>query len=63
MDPVGGKHMAADQLDQGRQRGAARPHPVGQGRHVQLDAFAGVDVTLPIEWLMLAELGVEDHRQ
>jgi hypothetical protein len=55
--------MTPDQLDERCQRGAARPNPVGQGRHIQLDASAGVDVTLPIERLMLAEFGIEDHRQ
>jgi hypothetical protein len=63
VDPVGGQDMTADQLDERCQRGAASPHPIGQGRHIQLNAFAGIDVTLPIERLMLAEFGIEDHRQ
>src|SRR2546430_2134736 len=58
-----GQDMTADQVDERCQRGAARSNPVGQGGHVQLDAFAGVDVTLPIERLVLAEFGIEDHRQ
>jgi hypothetical protein len=63
VQPVGGQHMAADQLDQRHQRGAACADPVSQGRGVQLDAFAGVNRTLPVQRLVLAELGVEDHRQ
>ena len=63
MDPVGGHDMAADQLDERCQCGAARAHPVGQGGHLKLDAFTGIDVTLPIERLVLAEFGIEDRRQ
>jgi hypothetical protein len=63
VDSGGGQDMAEDQLDERRQCGAASPHPVGQGRHVELDAFTGIDVTLPVERLMLAEFGIEDHRQ
>ena len=37
--------------------------PVGQGRDVEVDAFASVGFALPVERLMLAELGVKDHRQ
>jgi len=48
VDAVGGQDMAAAQLDERCQGGAARPNPVGQGRHIQLDAFAGIDVTLPM---------------
>jgi hypothetical protein len=47
VDPVGGHDMTADQVDKRCQCGAACPHPVGQGRHVKLDAFTGTDVTLP----------------
>ena len=58
-----GKTCAADQLDERRQRGAAGADPVGQRRDLQLDALAGIDLALPVQRLMLAELGIEDHRQ
>ena len=59
---IGGQHMAADQFGERRQRGATRTDPVGQGRGVQLDALPGVNLALPVQRLVLAELGVEDHR-
>ena len=60
---LGGQHMAADQLDQRRQAGGAGADPIGQGRDVELDALAGIALALPVERLVLAELGVQDHRQ
>src|SRR5204863_3741278 len=33
------------------------------GRHVEIDALTGIAFALPIERLVLAELGVKDHRQ
>ena len=61
-DTLGGEHVPADQLDQRGQTGGAGADPIGQGRHVKIDAFTGTAFALPIERLMFAELGVQDHR-
>ena len=63
MQTRGGEHVAADQLDQRRKARGAGADPVGQGRYIELDAFAGKRFALPVERLVLAELGVKDHRQ
>src|SRR5690242_1998839 len=34
-----------------------------QGRHVELDALAGIGLALAVERLVLAKLGVKDHCQ
>jgi hypothetical protein len=36
---------------------------IGQGRDVEVDAFAGIAFALPVQRLMLAILAVKDHRQ
>jgi hypothetical protein len=36
---LGGKDMAADCLEQRHQRRGCRAHPVGQRRHVEINAF------------------------
>jgi hypothetical protein len=63
MDTLGGEDVAPDQLDQRHQRGGTGADPIRQGRGVELDALAGVARALPVERLVLAELGIQDHRQ
>jgi len=63
MDPSSHLHMRLDQGHQRRQRGAARADPVGQGRDIKVDAFAGEDLALPVQRQVLAELHLQDHRQ
>ena len=53
----------ADQLNQWRQRCGAGADPVGQRRHVEIDALAGEALALPVQRQVIAELAVEDHRQ
>ena len=36
---------------------------IGQRRDVEIDALAGIALALPVERLVLAVLGVKDHRQ
>jgi len=60
MQPLGGEHMGAHRLDQRHQGGRRCAHPVGQGRHVKLDAFAGIDRALARQRQMQAVLG-EQH--
>jgi len=63
VDALGSEDVATDQLNQRHQRGGAGADPIRQGRGVELDAFPGVARALPVERLVLAELGVQDHRQ
>ena len=49
--------------DERRQDSRAGADPVGQRRHVEVDALASIGLALPVERLVLAELGVQDHRQ
>jgi len=63
VDPLGGQNMAADQFRQRRQVRRACADPVCQGRHVEFDTLAGIAFALPVERLVLTELGVKDHRQ
>jgi hypothetical protein len=58
-----GEHVTADQFDERRQARRAGADPVRQGRHVELDALARIGLALPVERLVLAKLGVKDHRQ
>jgi len=58
-----GEHVMADQFKQRRQARRAGADPVCQGRHVEFDTLAGIAFALPVERLMLTELGVKDHRQ
>jgi hypothetical protein len=46
---VDGKHVFLDLVDERHQRRRARADPIGQCRYVEIDAFAGVDVTLAVQ--------------
>ena len=63
MQALGGEHVTADQFGERCQARRAGANPVGQGRHVERDAFAGKRLALPVERLVFAKLGVKDHRQ
>jgi hypothetical protein len=63
MQAFAGEHVTANQFEQRRQARGAGADPVCQGRHVELDTLAGIAFALPVERLVLAELGVKDHRQ
>ena len=63
MDALGCEDMGMDRLDQRHQCRRRGADPIGKGRHVELDALAGIALALPVEGLALAELGVKDHRQ
>jgi len=62
MQALGGEDETADQIAERRQARRAGADPVGQGRHVEFDAFTGKRFALPVERLVLAKLGVKDHR-
>ena len=55
--------MAADQLGERAQDRGAGADMIGQRRDVEVDPFASVALALPVERLVLAELGIKDHRQ
>src|SRR6266851_9433997 len=45
---VGGEHVTTQRLDQWRQQGTRFAHPLGQSRTFEVDAFAGIDLGLPV---------------
>ena len=63
MQAFGGEHVLADQVNERRQARRAGADPVRQGRHVKLDTLPRIALALPVERLVLAELGIKDHRQ
>ena len=63
MNALGCKDMRADRLDQRHQRGRRGADPVGQRRHVEVDTFSRVDLTLAVEWQMQAVFGEQDVRE
>ena len=63
MQALGGEHVTAEQFGERSQVRRAGADPVGQGRYAELNAFAGKRFALPVERLVLAKLGVKDHRQ
>ena len=63
MHALGPEHVAADQLGERAQHRRGGADMIGQGRDVEVDAFTRIDVALPVQRLMLAVLGVKDHRQ
>ena len=46
---LGGEDVPADQLDERGEAAGAGADPIGQGRHVEIDAFTGVALALAIE--------------
>src|SRR4051794_22585547 len=63
MNTLGGEDVTADQLAKRLQGSGRGPDMIGQGRHIEANALAGVAFALPIERLVLAILGIKDHRQ
>lgn len=63
VDAFGGEYVPADPLGERAQHGRTGADMIGQSRDVEVNAFAGLGFALPVQRLMLAELGIEDHRQ
>src|SRR5665213_603739 len=63
MKARGAKHVATDQFNEWRQRCGAGADPIGQRRHVEIDALAGEALTLPVQRQVIAELAMENHRE
>ncbi len=57
MDTLAREDMHQDRRHQRHQRCCRRAHPVGERRHVEIDAFAGVCRALAVERQMQAVLG------
>ena len=63
MQPLGCKHMGADQLDERRESRAAGSDPIRQRGDVEVDPLVGERLALPVQGQMLAEFRLEDGRQ
>ncbi|KAF2174632.1 hypothetical protein K469DRAFT_686407 [Zopfia rhizophila CBS 207.26] len=55
--------MGIDPRHQRRQHGRAGADPVGHGGDAQFNPFAGKGLALAVQRQVLAELGLQDHRQ
>ena len=63
MNALGRQHMIPDQRHQRAQRCRAGTHPVRQRGDIEIDPLACIRLALAVERLVIAELGVQDHRQ
>ena len=63
MNALGRQHMIPDQRNQRAQRCRAGAHPVRQCGDIEINPLACICLALAIERLVIAELGVQDHRQ
>ena len=63
MQHLSGADVAADGLGQGIQQEYRSANPVGQGRAVEFDAFAGIDAGLAVQRCMVAELRHQNLRE
>jgi hypothetical protein len=52
--------MCADHFDERHQRCRRSAHPVGQCRHIEINAFPHIHVALAVEWQMQAVFGEQD---
>ena len=57
---VGAEYVAADRAHQGLEQRTRPTDPVGQGRAIKVDPFAGVDLALPVQGKVIAVLGNQD---
>ena len=55
--------MALDRIDQWHQGCRGGTHPVCEGRDIEVDAFAMIDLALTVEWQVQAILGEQDMGQ
>ena len=60
MNALSREDMGADRLDQRHQRRRRRAHPIGQRRHVEINAFPRINGALTVERQMQAVLGEQD---
>ncbi len=62
-DRLSFQNVPADRGGQGLEQRRGLPDPVRQGRSVEVDAVAVIDLALPVEGKMIGELADEDMRQ
>jgi hypothetical protein len=60
MDAFGREDVSPQHLVERHQRCRCRAHPVGQGRHIEFDAFPRIHGALAVERNMQAVLGEQD---
>src|SRR4051794_13581854 len=63
MHALDGEDMPADQLGERAQDGCAGTDMIGQGRDIEIDTLAGISLALPVQRLVFAVFGIQDHRQ
>ncbi len=63
MQPFGSQNVGFDQSVERLQHRRTSAHLVGQCRNAEINPFAPISLTLPVQRLMLAELLKQDHRQ
>src|SRR5690349_1232590 len=63
MDALSGQHVILDQRHQRAECCRAGADPVGQRGDIEINPLAGIHLALAIERLVIAEFGIEDHRQ
>ena len=63
MKAVAAHNVLADQFGQRRQGRGAGTNPIGQCRDAEVEAFTPEALGLTVQGLVVAILGVEDHRQ
>ena len=60
MDALSGEDLAPDRLDQRHQRRRRSANPVGERRHVEINAFPCINGALTVKRQMQAILGEQD---
>lgn len=63
MQSLGAQDVGLEALEQRHQHRRAAAHLVGQGRQTDRHALLGIAFGLPVQWLVLAELLEQHHRQ
>jgi hypothetical protein len=63
VQPFGGEDMGTDQLVERSESGGPRTDMIRQRGDVEIDAFPGIALALPVQRLMAAVLLEQDHRQ
>ena len=61
MNALAGEHVSADRFNDRIERDDAGANPIGQRRHVDVDAFPRISHALPVERQMQQELRRQNH--
>jgi len=60
MDLACREYMTAQRIDQRGEQSAGSADPSGKRRAVEVDAFTGIDLRLPMKWCVVRELRDEN---